>query len=340
MSKKSLEDTDENIELVKELYYKKRMTYTQVAKELGIGADALRHFMVRNNISRRTTGETKLLKFTNKELENIINLYTVKNLGVNEINKIYDNVERQTISNYLIRNGIKINSKRVTKTEQRRRNSLVKLNVNDDVLINLYCDENLNATDIGAIFNVSNQTVLRHLRELNIPIKNLSELLKDEKFREKHINRMHNGMIKTSMQQQYLCNLLNGTLNYPVRKVFLDIAFPEEMIYCEYDGGFHDGQVQLGHITEEEFNKKENRRKFMLRDLGWKEIRIISRKDKIPAKPKILKMIDFAKKYLNSGHHYMLFDIDKQTIKCSQYESLYDYGRLRRIKDKDLKEVV
>jgi len=372
MAKKSIEDTNDNIELVKNLYFNNRMTYTQVAKELGIGADALRHFMVRNNIPRRTTGETKLLKFSKEELDNIINLYINEKLSIPEIHKIYNNVDKQTIANYLHRNNIKIDYNRISKTEQLRRESLIKLDIEDNILIYLYCNQNLTATDISKIYNVSHQTILRHLKLLNISIKSLSDLLEDDNFREIHINRMINGIIEesdkkrkqtcidrygvdnpfksnyfqekatqtrykngsvnTSIQQIYLCNLLNGKLNYPVSKVHLDIAYPKEMVYLEYDGGFHDGCVQLGDITESEFNKKENRRRFMLRDKGWKEIRIISKKDKLPFDSKLIELMIFAKTYLNSGHHYIIFDIDNSIVKSSQFKVNYDFGNLRRIR--------
>lgn len=45
-----------------------------------------------------------------------------------------------------------------------------------------------------------------------------------------------------------------------------------------------------------------------------------------------LEMIEYAKQYLNSGHHYIKFDIDNNIIINSQGEFDYDFGELRMIK--------
>lgn len=151
---------------------------------------------------------------------------------------------------------------------------------------------------------------------------------------------------KASNQQKYIFNLLSYKqllseceINFLVSRMFLDIAFPKEKIYVEYDGGFHNGKVLCNQMTQEEFDLKEFKRSCYLGDLGWKEIRIISISDLIPSDNKIIEMIKFAIDYINSGHRWMIFDIDNKVVKCSQFEEKYDYGILRKIKDKDLKEV-
>lgn len=151
---------------------------------------------------------------------------------------------------------------------------------------------------------------------------------------------------KASNQQKYIFNLLSDKqllseceINYLVSRMFLDIAFPEEKIYLEYDGGFHNGKVLCNQMTQEDFDLKEFKRSCFLRDLGWKEIRIISISDLIPSDDKIIEMMNYAINYINSGHRWMIFDIDNKIVKCSQFEEKYDYGILRKIKEKDLKEV-
>lgn len=59
----------------------------------------------------------------------------------------------------------------------------------------------------------------------------------------------------------------------------LDIAFPDQFIYIEYNGGGHDLQVKLGNITKEQFNTQETKRYNYLKSKGWKLIRITSSKD-------------------------------------------------------------
>lgn len=152
--------------------------------------------------------------------------------------------------------------------------------------------------------------------------------------------RYRNNCLPTSKQQIYLYNLLGGELNYPTQYSNLDIAFPEEMIYLEYDGGGHKLSVLKGNITEEEFKQKEIIRYYSHCRNNWKMIRIISTIDKLPLDEKIIEMIKYAKEYLNMGHSWIKFDIDKNKVISSQGEFNYDYGELRRIQNKDLEEVV
>jgi len=57
----------------------------------------------------------------------------------------------------------------------------------------------------------------------------------------------------SSYPQRYICNLLNGELNYPIGNLSLDIALLDNKIYIEYDGSGHDLRVVRGQLTEKEF---------------------------------------------------------------------------------------
>jgi len=149
-----------------------------------------------------------------------------------------------------------------------------------------------------------------------------------------------NNTAPCSIQQKYVYNLIGGELNYPYYNASLDIAFPDGKLYVECDFSGHWLSIKLSGLTEEEFNKKERNRWYSLYRSGWKEIRIISRKDKIPSDLKIVEMIQFAKNYLNQNHHYIKFDIDNNKIINSQGEFDYNFGKLIKIKKQDLKDVV
>jgi hypothetical protein len=166
------------------------------------------------------------------------------------------------------------------------------------------------------------------------------ESIKEDRVRKMVITKYRNGTMQTSRQQEYLYLLYGGELNYPVDKCSLDIAFPNEMVYCEYDGSGHALSVQFGDITEEEFERKEMQRKYFIKNLGWKEIRIISTNDYLPSDEILLHMYDIALEYLNSGHSWIKFDIDNDKIINSQFECDYDYGVLRKIKEEDLEKEV
>ena len=165
---------------------------------------------------------------------------------------------------------------------------------------------------------------------LKYGVENVSQCLEIQEKKMESYYR--NGTTATSNQQRYIHNLIGGQLNYPYYSAMLDIAFPNEKIYCECDFGGHWLQVKFGNITEEDFIKKERNRWYSLFRSGWKEIRIISKTDKVPSDEVVLEIIRFAKEYLNSCHSWIRFNIDESKIKCSQYEIDYDFGELRRIK--------
>jgi hypothetical protein len=139
----------------------------------------------------------------------------------------------------------------------------------------------------------------------------------------------NNQTAPVSMQQRHIANLLSGKINYPVFTSSLDVAFLEDKFYIEYNGSGHWLAIHFGQKTKEEFEVYERERRYALRRRGWKEIAITSRKDCLPSDNKIIEMISYAKKYFQSGHSWIEFDIDSGDVKCSQYQIGYDYGDLK-----------
>lgn len=115
-----------------------------------------------------------------------------------------------------------------------------------------------------------------------------------------------NGTAPSSKQQIYLHELLGGELNYPVSNCSLDIAFPDEMIYIEYNGGGHDLKVKMGQLTAEQFKNQENKRYFYLKSLGWKQICINCPDDILPPTDEIIKIIEDAKIGLFNSYHQIV----------------------------------
>jgi hypothetical protein len=139
------------------------------------------------------------------------------------------------------------------------------------------------------------------------------------------------GNAPVSLPQVYISNLIDGELNYQVGKSMLDIALPKEKTYIEYDGSGHWLRVVHGSMTEEEFIAKEKRRHYALRDLGWKEIRIQSKGNRIPEDDAIKSLIEDAKEHLRNGHSWYFIDLDKSFVKTSLGTRSIKVGRLRRI---------
>lgn len=153
-----------------------------------------------------------------------------------------------------------------------------------------------------------------------------------KKIREKANKTMYeNGRTISSKQQRYLHQLLGGKLNYPVENCFLDIAFLEEKIYIEYDGSGHDLRVKRGYMNREEFSRKEFQRKAFLQSLGWKLIRIISKKDLLPQDHDIVDLIDKAKEYLSNDHTWYEINIDDSLILNSTNKKEIVIENLRKI---------
>jgi len=148
-----------------------------------------------------------------------------------------------------------------------------------------------------------------------------------------------NGTTPTSNQQLYVNTIYKGILNYPYFNASLDIAFPENKLYVECDFGGHDLSVKMGVLTQEEFDKKARNRWYSLNRSGWKEIRIISVKDKIPSNLILFYMLQYAKKYISTGHSWIKFDIDNSKVITSQYEKQFNFGKLRNITKKDVEHI-
>ena len=142
------------------------------------------------------------------------------------------------------------------------------------------------------------------------------------------ITSYKNGTFICSEQQYYIYKIIEGELNYPVNNFVLDIAFPNEKIYVEYDGSGHDLSVRLGTITQSDFEKREMIRSKILRRQGWKEIRIISKNDYLPNKEIIIKMIDYAKNYFQQNHSWIKFDIDEGLVITSSGTSPFYFGEI------------
>lgn len=137
-----------------------------------------------------------------------------------------------------------------------------------------------------------------------------------EEFLSKSIQSKYiNGNQTSSKNQRFICDCLDGKLNYPFKRYFIDVAFPDKKIALEYNGSGHDLSVKMGHITKKEFDRNENfRRKQLFLD-DWKILEIISKKDKRIKKETILNIFDFCcNLFDNHNKHYIKVYIDDDKI--------------------------
>lgn len=170
---------------------------------------------------------------------------------------------------------------------------------------------------------------------VNVPAKN-------SEIRRKISETMYkNSSQKTSRQQIYLHNLYGGELNYPIEYYDVDICLLDDKIVIEYDGSGHNLNVKLGKITEEEFNQREIIRYNVINRKGYKQMRIISLRDKLPSDNVLLQILSIAREYFNTTHHHWInFDIDNSKIINSENKDtngiFFDYGKLHAIKNIDI----
>lgn len=161
---------------------------------------------------------------------------------------------------------------------------------------------------------------------------------------EKWFAKYGSNFVRTSRQQQYLHNIYSGILNYPFKCFALDIYLPEDNLNIEFDGTGHRMSIALGSITEEEFERKELYRNVAIKKAGYKQMRIISSKDKLPSDTILLKMLSDARFYFSQypSHSWIEFNLDTSTVRNAEHkDSLpYSFGPLRTIKNSDLEIAV
>lgn len=177
------------------------------------------------------------------------------------------------------------------------------------------------------------EQVKEKIRQTNLERYGVENVMYNQEFVNKIMTTLHkNGTAPTSRQQLYLYEILGGELNYPVGNCMLDIAFPNEKIYVEYDGSGHELCVKLGTLTQKEFDQKSRRRYYFLKNRGWKEIRIISTNDLLPNELKINEIIKFSKKLLSNERSYVEINLDKKVISTSVKSYDFDFGELKKVK--------
>lgn len=148
---------------------------------------------------------------------------------------------------------------------------------------------------------------------------------------------------KTSRQQLYLHSLFGGELNYPIKYYSADICFPEEKFEIEVDCGGHDLNVKTGKLTQEEFDKREIIRNDLIKKEGYKQMRIISIKDKLPSDTVLLRMLKESREYFSKypHHSWIEFNIDNSSVRNAECKNgiAYNYGDLRKIKESEISDI-
>lgn len=255
------------------------------------------------------------------------------NYGVESKTELKETKEKMAdtwINKYGVDHAMKnksIHNKMVkTILEKTDKEKLVTLNKRKQTLIEKYGVEK--AMDIDGIKDKIIQT--------NLERYGVKYIMQSKEFLSKARQTMYkNGTAPCSRQQKYLWKLFGGKLNYSFDRLSLDIAFPEDKIYIEYNGNGHELSVRMGNISKKEFEIKEIKRYYFLKSRGWRKITISSFCDYLPSDNVLLKEFYKALEWFKSndkGHWHYNVDIGNKIQDPN-------YGLLRRITDEDLESI-
>ena len=147
-----------------------------------------------------------------------------------------------------------------------------------------------------------------------------------------------NGTGPSSRAQRYINYILNGDLNKHICGLLVDIYMEKENIVIEYDGSGHFlGDIINGNaFPTKESLLREKQREDKIINNGYKMIRFIATKDRIPSDEVILNLIE---EFKNSDFKVVRINFEEGTIEKDYDEkSYYDFGELRKITQKDLEK--
>ena len=141
-----------------------------------------------------------------------------------------------------------------------------------------------------------------------------------------------------SRQQKYIANLVNGKINEAIAGYWADIYIEKENIVIEYDGSGHFlNDIMNGNTfpTKESILREKEREDKIINN-GYRMIRFIATKDRIPSDEVILNLIEGFK---NSDFKVIRINFEEGTIDRDYEERWYcNFGELRKITQKDLEQ--
>ena len=147
-----------------------------------------------------------------------------------------------------------------------------------------------------------------------------------------------NGTGPCSRQQKYIHFLIGGTLNKRVCNSLADIYMEKENIIIEHDGRGHFlGDIINGNKTPtKEALLREKEREDKIISNGYRMIRFIATKDRIPSDEVILNLVEGFK---NSDFKVIRINFEEGTIDRDYEEKWYcNFGELRKITKEDLEQ--
>ena len=176
-------------------------------------------------------------------------------------------------------------------------------------------------------YGVDNPMKVPEIRKkLNEKMQDSEEIVIIKKANGAVFHQIHG--VPVSKNQRYFWELYGGELNKSLDPGYIVDVYLGDNIYFEYDGSGHNLTVQLGQLTEKEFENKEIKRYKGLKYHGYKQFVFVSKhqKQRLPSDEVLLKIKEVALDYLSKdGHNWIKFDYDNKLIKTKQGSYPYDY---------------
>ena len=277
---------------------------------------------------------------------------------------------REKVSNtFMLRYGISHVSKSEEFLKRKRDNNKEKYGVEHTLQVKEFRDKGIqtNLQKYGVEYASQSEEIQERMRNTTeqrygVPYASQSDEIKEKilqtnlkrygcktpsqlpEVREKMSQTLYaNSSQKASKQQRYINDLYQGILNFPVKYYCADIYLPDNNLIIEYDGGGHMLNVTMGRETIEEYKHKEIVRYNVIKNEGYKQMKIVSINDLLPSDTILIQMLSDARTYFSlcPNHSWIEFNISTSTIRNAENKdgTSYDFGALRTIKDSDIQNI-
>ena len=192
-------------------------------------------------------------------------------------------------------------------------------------------------------FGVNNpfqsEEVKEKIKVVNLKRYGAENPMQNEEIKNKALDSFQfNGTGPSSRAQRYINYILNGTLNKHICSSLVDIYMEKENIVIEYDGSGHflNDIINGNAFPTKDSLLREKEREDSIVNKGYKVIRFIATKDRIPSDEVILNLIE---EFKNSDFRVVRIDFEEGTIDRDYKEkSHHNFGELRKITKKDLEQ--
>ena len=191
----------------------------------------------------------------------------------------------------------------------------------------------------GVEYAMQNEEIQNKVKATNLERHGAENPMQNEEIKNKALDSFqfnHTG--PSSRAQRYVNHILNGTLNKRICGSLADIYMEKENIIIEHDGSGHFlGDIINGNkIPTKESILHEKEREDKIINNGYRMIRFIANKDRIPSDEVILNLIEGFK---NSNFKVIRINFEEGTIDRDYEEKWYcNFGELRKITQKDLEQ--